>query len=104
MNGNSVIVNNYIGGKFVPPSTGDYLDVNNPADFHIIGKVGISNTSDVQDAVAAAEKAFPSWSNMTIKARAAIVSSYLIVSTVRDGPWYAFLLTKNRSSLFSFFR
>lgn len=76
MNGNSVIVNNYIGGKCVPPSTGDYLDVNNPADFHVIGKVGLSNTSDVHDAVTAAENAFPSWSNMTIKARAAIMMKF----------------------------
>lgn len=73
MNGNIVTVDNYVAGKFVPPSTGDYLDVVDPADFHTVGKVGISNTADVNEAVSAAEAALPSWSSKTIKARAAIV-------------------------------
>lgn len=73
MNGNVVTVDNYIAGAFVPPSTGSYLDVADPADNHTVGKVGISNTADVNDAVAAAEAAFASWSSKTIKARAAIV-------------------------------
>lgn len=76
MNGNVVTVDNYIGGKFLPPSTQEYLDVSNPADFHTIGKVGISNTKDVADAVDTAAAAFPAWSSKTIKARAAIVSPF----------------------------
>jgi acyl-CoA reductase-like NAD-dependent aldehyde dehydrogenase len=75
MNGNVVTIDNYIAGKFVPPSTGNYLDVADPADLHIVGKVGISNAADVNNAVSAAEAALPSWSNKTIKARAAIVRS-----------------------------
>jgi acyl-CoA reductase-like NAD-dependent aldehyde dehydrogenase len=74
MNGDVVTVDNYIGGKFVAPSTEKYLDVTNPANLHTIGKVGISNSKDVDDAVAAAEAAFPAWSRRTVKARAAIVS------------------------------
>ena len=77
MNGNGkvTVVDNYIGGKFAQPSSGEYLDVENPADGHVIGKCGVSNKDDVDTAVAAAEAAFPAWSAMTIKARAAIVSS-----------------------------
>jgi hypothetical protein len=73
-NGNVTVVDNYIGGKFIAPSTGDYLDVSNPGDFHVIGKVGVSNKGDVDTAVAAAEAAFPAWSGLTVKARAAMVS------------------------------
>lgn len=76
MNGNVVTVDNYIAGKFIPPSTGNYLDVADPSDFHTIGKVAVSNYGDVNDAVSAAEGAFPSWSSKTIKARAAIMMKF----------------------------
>lgn len=76
MNGAVPIVDNYIAGKLSSPSTGEYLDVTNPADFYTIGKVAVSNGVDVHDAVAAAEAAFPSWSSMTIKARAAMVGEF----------------------------
>jgi acyl-CoA reductase-like NAD-dependent aldehyde dehydrogenase len=76
-NGNIVTADNYIGGKSVAPSTGDYSDVTNPADFHTVGKVGLSGAKDVNDAVAAAEGALPAWSSRTIKSRAALVSCFL---------------------------
>jgi len=66
-------VDNYIAGSRSPPSTGEYLNVINPANFQVEGRVAVSNTKDVQDAVAAAEAAFPAWSSRTIKARAAMV-------------------------------
>ena len=69
MNGNGKVttVDNYIGGKFVPPTTAKYLDVVNPADGHVIGKVGLSESDDVQTAVEAANTAFLSWSNKTTR-------------------------------------
>lgn len=70
---NGTTVDNYIAGSHTPPSSGEYLDVVNPADHTVEGRVGISNIKDVQDAVAAAEAAFPAWSSRTIKARAALV-------------------------------
>lgn len=73
-NGDTTEVHNYIGGKFVPPSSGEFLDVENPANLATIGKVGISNTKDVDLAVSTAKAAFPAWSSLTIKARAAMVS------------------------------
>lgn len=66
-------IDNYIGGKFVPPVTGEYLPVQNPADFSTIATVALSTSPDVAAAVAAAEQALPSWSSLTIKARAAIM-------------------------------
>jgi hypothetical protein len=70
-----VTVDNYIGGKFVAPSSGEYLNVVNPSTMQTIGRVGVSNSVDVDEAVAMAKAAFPAWSRLTIKARAAIVST-----------------------------
>lgn len=66
-------VNNYINGSFVPPASNQYMPVLSPSDRSVIGKVGISDASDVDRAVQAAAAAFPAWSSMTIKARAAIM-------------------------------
>ena len=70
------VVDNYINGGFVPPSTNDYLDVINPANSKTIGKVGLSEKCDVDSAVAAAKNAFPAWSSKTIKQRAAIMMKF----------------------------
>eukprot|EP00980_Cylindrotheca_fusiformis_P010316 scaffold2299_cov131-Cylindrotheca_fusiformis.AAC.3 len=69
-------VDNYIGAKFVAPSTGNYLNVENPANGEVVGTVGLSSAKDVDTAVAAADAAFSSWSKMTIKARAAIMMNF----------------------------
>jgi len=72
----TTVVDNYINGGFVPPSTNDYMDVINPADSKTIGKVGLSEKCDVDNAVEAAKKAFPAWSSKTIKQRAAIMMKF----------------------------
>lgn len=69
-------INNYIQGEYLPPSTGEYLNVENPANDDVIAKVGVSSAKDVDTAVKAAEAAFPSWSKLTIKARAAIMMKF----------------------------
>jgi len=70
------VVDNYICGGFVPPSTNEYMDVINPADSKTIGRVALSAACDVDDAVASAKKAFPSWSSRTIKQRAAVLMKF----------------------------
>jgi malonate-semialdehyde dehydrogenase (acetylating)/methylmalonate-semialdehyde dehydrogenase len=72
----TTIVDNYIGGKVVPPSSNEYLDVINPATSGVIGKVALSTAADVDAAVAVAAAAFESWSAMTNKARAAIMLEF----------------------------
>jgi len=69
-------VNNYIGGRFVPPSTGKYLIVENPADMSEVGNVALSSADDVAIAVEAASQAFPQWSSLTIKARASLMLKF----------------------------
>ena len=67
---------NYIGGKPVDPHTNDYLPVTNPATGQEIAKVPLSLSQDVDDAVRAAEAAFPTWSSTPIKERAQIFYRY----------------------------
>lgn len=70
------VVDNYISGGFVPPSTNEYLDVINPADSKTIGRVALSERDDVDKAVQAAKSAFPSWSSRTIKQRASVMMKF----------------------------
>jgi hypothetical protein len=43
MSTTTIQVDNYIGGQFVPPSTGEYLTVENPADLSEVGRVALSS-------------------------------------------------------------
>lgn len=54
----------YIGGKFVPPKSGAYFNTINPANEQIICEVAEAGEEDVDLAVKAARKAFPSWSKL----------------------------------------
>jgi aminomuconate-semialdehyde/2-hydroxymuconate-6-semialdehyde dehydrogenase len=54
-------IQNYIGGRFQDPVKGIYLDNINPATGAVYGQIPNSTTEDVDLAVTAAEKAFPSW-------------------------------------------
>jgi aldehyde dehydrogenase (NAD+) len=60
----------YIGGEFVGPAEGAYFDVDNPADGSLLGRVPQGGAKDVDRAVAAARKAFKSWSSLPGEERA----------------------------------
>jgi malonate-semialdehyde dehydrogenase (acetylating) / methylmalonate-semialdehyde dehydrogenase len=65
---------NFINGAYKPSSSAnDYLNVVSPVDGSVLGKVCVSNAADVEEAVAHAQRAFPAWSSLTVKARAAIM-------------------------------
>jgi aminomuconate-semialdehyde/2-hydroxymuconate-6-semialdehyde dehydrogenase len=55
-------IRNFIGGDFVGPASGKYLDNIEPATGKPYSQVADSDLRDVELAVAAAEKAFPDWS------------------------------------------
>lgn len=69
-------VHSFIGGKFVAPASGSYLPILNPSTSAKIGTVGISAAADANAAVASAKAAFPAWSALTMKTRAAIVLKF----------------------------
>ncbi len=68
-------VKNFIGGKFVSGQN-KMLDVICPLDGKIISKVPLSGKKELDDAVKAAENAFPSWSAIPIKERVQIFYRY----------------------------
>jgi aminomuconate-semialdehyde/2-hydroxymuconate-6-semialdehyde dehydrogenase len=65
---------NYIGGQFIPPAAGFYLDNINPATGSVYGKIPDSREEDVEAAVAAARMALPAWKSLATEKRFAILN------------------------------
>jgi 1-pyrroline dehydrogenase len=59
----------FIGGEWVDSASGKTLDVENPANGQVIGRVPASDTEDVDRAVQAAAKAFETWQATTPQER-----------------------------------
>ncbi len=62
-------IENYINGELVKPVSGNYLDNFNPAIGEVYSLIPDSDEKDVEQAVEAAKKAFPSWSKMSAEQR-----------------------------------
>jgi aminomuconate-semialdehyde/2-hydroxymuconate-6-semialdehyde dehydrogenase len=73
---------NFIDGQFVAPLSGTYLDNIEPATGKVYGKIPASNQADVDLAVQAAQRAFPTWSTTGIIERSAIL--YRISQLIKD--------------------
>lgn len=64
--GNEVIVvDNFVDGAAKSASSNEVMDVVNPSTGELIAVVGASSASNVDDAVQAAARAFPAWSQLT---------------------------------------
>ncbi|MGB3772455.1 MAG: aminobutyraldehyde dehydrogenase [Rhodococcus sp. (in: high G+C Gram-positive bacteria)] len=59
------VLRNYIDGEFVASSSTETLDLISPVTEEVVGVSPISTEADVNDAVAAAERAFASWGKTT---------------------------------------
>ncbi len=55
---------NYIGGKLIPPHSGEYFNNYEPAKGAVYSLIPDSDENDIDAAVIAAKKAFPEWSVM----------------------------------------
>src|SRR4026208_812034 len=66
-------IENFIDGQFVEPVGGKYLDNIEPATGKPYSQVPDSDAGDVELAVAAAEKAFATWSQATATDRSRIL-------------------------------
>jgi aldehyde dehydrogenase (NAD+) len=70
----------YVDGRWVSPTGATVIDVIDPADAGIAGRVAIGNAEDVDHAVAAARKAFDSFSRSSVQERLdlldAIIAAY----------------------------
>jgi aldehyde dehydrogenase (NAD+) len=67
----------YIDGKWVDPQSPNTLDVINPATEEVCGRISIGAAEDVDLAVAAATRAFASYSQSTREDRIALLESVL---------------------------
>ncbi len=59
----------YIDGEWVEPATPKTLDVINPATEAVAGRISMASEADVDRAVKAAQRAFPSWSRTSREER-----------------------------------
>jgi len=59
----------YIGGEWVEPAQRHTLDVINPANGIVAGRISRGTSADVDRAVQAARRAFPSWSDTSREGR-----------------------------------
>jgi len=63
------LLKNYVGGKWIDPENLGYLDVENPATGEILAKVPLSTTEATNDAIDAAARVYPGWSNTPVARR-----------------------------------
>jgi malonate-semialdehyde dehydrogenase (acetylating) / methylmalonate-semialdehyde dehydrogenase len=70
-------IQHVIGGKFVPGRSGRTSPVFNPATGEQTGSVPLASSAEVDEAVAAARRAFPSWGRMPPLRRARVLNRFL---------------------------
>ncbi|HTR29848.1 MAG TPA: CoA-acylating methylmalonate-semialdehyde dehydrogenase [Puia sp.] len=69
-------IDNYIGGKFIRADSERRLEVHSPLDGVLLGTMPCSSRMDLDVAVAAARRAFSSWSRTPIKDRVQVFFRY----------------------------
>ncbi len=75
----------YIDGEWVDPVELKTLDVENPATEEVAGKIAVGSAKDVDKAVKAAKKAFPSWSRTSREERIEVLGRILAEYQKRFG-------------------
>ena len=73
MTATSAAIRNFVDGEFIEPAGGEYLDNVEPATGKVYSTVADSDARDVERAVAAAERAFPKWSQAAASDRSRIL-------------------------------
>lgn len=68
-------IQNFIGGEFLHAQR-EALPVISPLDGSELSRVPLSTAADVQQAVAAADRAFPNWAGLTIRQRSQVFFRY----------------------------
>ncbi|HSD34387.1 MAG TPA: CoA-acylating methylmalonate-semialdehyde dehydrogenase, partial [Alphaproteobacteria bacterium] len=66
-------LHHYVNGRRLAPKGGRFGDVFNPATGEISGKVPLASAAEVNEAVAVAKAAFPSWAKVTPMQRARVL-------------------------------
>ena len=69
-------VQQLIDGQFVDSNTSEWIDITDPATQEVIAKVPQTTDDEINQAVAAAQKAFQTWRKTPITTRARIFLKY----------------------------
>ena len=78
-------VGHYVGGNLVNPKDGRFADVYNPTKGAVARRVALASKSEVDAAVAVAQKAFETWSQTSPLRRSRIMFKYLeLLNANRD--------------------
>ena len=72
-------LNFYIDGKWVPPVKANPHDVINPSNEEPCGRISLGSAADVDKAVAAARKAFTTYSQTSIDERKALLDKIIAI-------------------------
>ena len=77
-------LNFYIDGQWKKPNSTETTSVINPSTEDEIAPITMGNIQDADDAVAAAKKAFPSWSATPLEERLKLLERFLEIYTERN--------------------
>ena len=69
----------YIGGRWVPGSSGQFIDVEDPVSMKPFARVPRGAPEDVDRAAEAARAAFPAWAKTSLAERIAVMERFLAV-------------------------
>lgn len=67
----------FVDNEFRLSSTGDFIDVCDPATNNLVTRVPQMTTAELEQAVASAQKAYPKWRNTSIMARQRIMFNFV---------------------------
>lgn len=73
---------NHVGGEWVEPAGGRWLEVGNPSTGEPIARVPLSSPADTEAAIAAARAAFPAWAATPVDKRVAPL--FRLAGLIRD--------------------
>ncbi|WP_290649538.1 CoA-acylating methylmalonate-semialdehyde dehydrogenase [Aquisalimonas sp.] len=65
-----------INGEFVQSTTGEWIDVTNPATQEVIGRAPVTTKAEMDKAFAAAEEAFKTWRHVPVQERTRCLMRY----------------------------
>jgi succinate-semialdehyde dehydrogenase/glutarate-semialdehyde dehydrogenase len=74
----------YIGGKWVAASSGRRMDVTDPASGALLASVPRMGVAETDNAIAAAQIAFPEWSRRTAAERALVLQKWAVLIRSHD--------------------
>jgi malonate-semialdehyde dehydrogenase (acetylating) / methylmalonate-semialdehyde dehydrogenase len=73
------VLPNFIGGRWVQSAAREFQNVTNPARGEVIARVPLSSAEEVDQAVAAARKAFPAWRDTPPVTRAQVLFRFKVL-------------------------